>query len=333
MAGIADLAGGGGEGFSSRFSLTSYLPTYAAVLFLLLIVWSGAPGADISPGRALATADRLSGAEIAAAALGILLLAVVLHPLQLPLVRLLEGYWPSWVPGFLRRRADTRQATRRAQLDAAAQGRPGMRPAEAQAALAAGLELSRRFPPDSYPLLPTALGNVLRAAEATAGRGYGLEAVSTWPRLYPLLGDGVRAVVDDRRTAVDLACRLTATSAITALLAAALLVRGRWWVLIIAIPLALAWVAYRGAVQAAVAYGESLAVAFDLHRFDLLAALHLPLPSTPTEERKLNERLSRFWDQAVPLDDVVTYDHPGGDSEAGRPRLALEIGEHPDDVP
>ncbi len=48
-------------------------------------------------------------------------------------------------------------------------------------------------------LRPTLPGNVLAAVESRAGEPYGLDAVVAWPRLYPLLGEGVKAVVDDRR--------------------------------------------------------------------------------------------------------------------------------------
>ena len=41
----------------------------------------------------------------------------------------------------------------------------------------------------------TGLGNALAAMEDSAGAAYGLDAVVAWPRLYPLLGDKVRAVV------------------------------------------------------------------------------------------------------------------------------------------
>jgi hypothetical protein len=71
--------------------------------------------------------------------------------------------------------------------------------------------------------------------------------------------------------------------------------------------LVLAWLAYRAAVAAAVAYGEGIRAAVDLHRFTLLEALHLPLPATPEEERELNRRLSRFLLQGVPLD--APYQH------------------------
>jgi hypothetical protein len=40
-----------------------------------------------------------------------------------------------------------------------------------------------------------------------------------------------------------------------------------------------ALLSYRAALAAAAAYCQALEAAFDLHRFDLLTALHLPLPA------------------------------------------------------
>jgi hypothetical protein len=165
---------------------------------------------------------------------------------------------------------------------------------------AAASEL-RRLPPREY-LMPTRLGNALRAAELRAGEPYGLDAVVAWPRLYPLLSDPVRALVDGQRDALDVNARFCAVFAAAAVIAAVLLAAHGWWLLVAAGCLVLAWLAYRSAVAAAIAYGEAIRAAVDLHRFTLLEALHLPLPATLEEERSVNGELSRFLLQGVPLD-------------------------------
>jgi len=68
------------------------------------------------------------------------------------------------------------------------------------------------------------------------------------------------------------------------------------------VPLLLAWVSYRSAVVAAIAYGEAVRVAFDLHHLDLYAALHLELPHDPQAEQKLGKRLSLN----PPMQDLVS---------------------------
>ena len=58
--------------------------------------------------------------------------------------------------------------------------------------------------------------------------------------------------------------------------------------------LGLSWLSYRAAISAGLAYGESIQAAYHLHRFDMLNALHLPLPSDRIEEIRLNRELSNF---------------------------------------
>jgi predicted secreted protein len=50
-----------------------------------------------------------------------------------------------------------------------------------------------------------------------------------------------------------------------------------WWLLLVLMPLGVAVLAYDGAVQAALGYAETVYVAFDLHRADLLTALRMDL--------------------------------------------------------
>jgi hypothetical protein len=307
---LADLAKPSTGGLSGRFSLVSYFPTYAAVAFVLLLLWSGAPAQPPDLGRAIATARSLDAADALLLALVITLLAVLLHPLQLPLVRLLEGYWHRpplrWLAGPAIRRQQRLwdEFVRRTEVG------EQPTPAAVQEAGRALWAWERRFPRLREDVLPTALGNALRAMEDRAGRPYGLGTIVAWPRLYPLLGETVRAVVDDRRDAVDLAVRLAATAAVTGVIAAALLVRHGSWLLVALVPFLVAWTSYRSAVVAAMAYGEAVRVAFDLHRLDLYTALHLELPHDPAAERKLGASLSDHWRQGVELD--LGYPHPKG---------------------
>jgi len=68
-----------------------------------------------------------------------------------------------------------------------------------------------------HPLQPTKLGNVLAAMQDSAGRPYGFDAVTAWPRLYPVLSEQCRTLVDDRRDTLDASVRLAATMTVTAL--------------------------------------------------------------------------------------------------------------------
>ena len=177
-----------------------------------------------------------------------------------------------------------------------------------QRAGAASARLRSRYPMP-HLIRATALGNALAAFENTAGAAYGFDAVVVWPRLHAVLGDQVRAIVDDLRDSMDAAARLTATGVVTAIAATGLLAWHSGWRTLLALaPLAIAGLAYLGAVQAAISYGEAVRVAFDLHRFDLMNALHLPVPDDNAAERSGNLALSDFLRQGVPMH--VTYQRP-----------------------
>jgi hypothetical protein len=65
--------------------------------------------------------------------------------------------------------------------------------------------------------------------------------------------------------------------------------------------------AYNGAVQAALAYAETVYVAFDLHRADLLTALRTDPPTQQDAERILNEQWCDLWRQGIPLPATLEY--------------------------
>jgi hypothetical protein len=305
---------------SGRFGRTGYLPTVAGVLFLLVLVWAGAPGRRVRFSRAWQTMNQLGAGEILLIVFGVALLALLLQPLQLTIVRVMEGDWPRWLGSGVARNL---QRSRRKRLDTrvtAAVGAAAANPAGSterdtltQQAGTLSTRLRTRYP-RADQVRPTALGNALAAAESTAGAGYGLDAVVIWPRLYPVLGAQTRAVVDDLRDGLDAAARFAATGAFTAFAAFGLLVfRSGWWTLLALAPAAVAVLGYSGAVRAAVAYGTGLHVAFDLHRFDLLRALRLELPVTQDAEVSANRTLSDFLRQGVPV--PFTYVDPPADDK------------------
>ena len=298
--------------FGGRFYLVSYLPTYAAALFLLVLVWAGAPGWSGRPDHrirftaAWATASHLSLGEVIMVALAVALLAVMLQPLQVAMVGLAEGSWPAWPGTTWARRW---QRNRRNRLQRAGQLPAGLEltAGALQRAGEAGSQLRRRFPAQDHLLRPTALGNVLAAMTDQAGRAYGLDAVIAWPRLYPVLGEQVKSLVDDRRDTLDAAVRMTATMTATAIASFVLLVRSGWWILLALIPLGLAILAHNAAVHAALAYSETVHVAFDLHRADLLTALRMDLPRRQDTEKILNQQWCDLWRQGIPLPITIEY--------------------------
>jgi len=135
-----------------------------------------------------------------------------------------------------------------------------------------------------------------RAASRSAiEQVYGFDLVVAWPRLQPLIGDRLGALIRGRREVYEFAVRCASTAAAVALAAVVLLPVWPRTALLLPIPVVLAWIGYRTAVRSATGYGQALRVAFDLHRFDLLAALHLPLPEDLAAEQSANRKLSESW--------------------------------------
>jgi hypothetical protein len=155
---------------------------------------------------------------------------------------------------------------------------------------------------------PSRLATELSAPRAVVDDLYGLDLPVAWPRLEQVLPDRLRAAVDRRRATCELASRSAATAVLV--LVAAIAAAPRWppyALVLLLVPAALARLSYRAAVRAAAGYGQAVRVAFDLHRFDLLARLHLPLPAGPADERETNRRLCESWAGRLPAE--LPYRH------------------------
>jgi len=278
-----------------RFRLVGLLPAGVLALFVLGLVWSGAPGQSPDLRQVAAHAERVKGWSGFLLVLAVLAAALIAEPLQLTLIRWLEGYWgESWLGRLLAAPGTAFHRARRSRLDRRQQRRGGDR--RRAAAREAAARKLRAYPP-AAAVLPTKLGNVLRAAEYRAGSRYGLETVTAWPRLYPVLSDRVAAGLDDLRDQLDLSVRFCTVFLIATVISVALLAQYGWWLAVAAGTFTLAVLSYQGAVGAAGSYGQAMAAAFDLHRFDLLTALHLPLPADLISEVHANEELSSFLRQ------------------------------------
>ena len=131
-------------------------------------------------------------------------------------------------------------------------------------------------------------GNALRMHEDTAGRQYGLRAIPIAPHLSLTADPDHVAYQADARQELDLAVRVCVLAALATAVTAVLLADDRAWVLLALGPYAVAYLAYRGAVFSAHAYGTSVATVLDLNRFGLHERLRLPAPDDADQERTQN---------------------------------------------
>lgn len=126
------------------------------------------------------------------------------------------------------------------------------------------------------------------------GQRYGMEVVTLWPRLHASLPKEVRDELDDETTQLDVACRLTVTWLVAAIVASGVVLSSpdlaikHWgWLLVVGGVWLLAWLAYRSAIESAEAQGTDIEVVVDLYRHHLIDAMRLPETRSLSEDRKV----------------------------------------------
>lgn len=332
MAEIASAAMESGRSVGRYFTVISMVPSLLFVLYVYGLFAAGAWSGPFEPARALHAAGKLGVSEIVALLVAALLLGLVLHPFQFSMTQLLEGYWGGSGPGFwlarrriLHYRCVVRALDERAKKasgawrDAVYDDRKardllaGETPEERQLGEIIWLDAEpgdrmlpdylraeaasvayRRFPLAGRRVMPTRLGNVLRRYEDNAGRQYGLDILRIAPHLNLVAVKEHREYVDDCRKGLDLGVRLCVLFVVATVLSVVLLASDGAWLLLSLAPYCVSYLAYRGAVSSAEAYGTALSTLIDLNRFALYEQLHLPLPADTMAEMRRNEQLLKL---------------------------------------
>jgi hypothetical protein len=263
----------------------------------------------IPPGGPVAALGLTATVTACAALLGLLL-----QPFQVRAVRVLEGYWDRWLVTAGLAEIFVRVQRRRWESLRRRADKTAERDAEIRMRADAGRRLAAR--PPAAVLLPTALGNALRQGELSAGERYGLATLASWPRIYFQVSDRMADVLRSTRDSLDRAVNLCwSFLALTGAGAIALYDESTnlWWC---AAGLTFAFVSYKGAVTVAQAYSGLMYIVYDLHRFDLLEALHYPLPTREDEDDAFAD-ISDLFVHGEPPD--LPYAHPdtGAKSDPG----------------
>jgi hypothetical protein len=218
--------------------------------------------------------------------------AFAIQRFDLLVLRWFEGYWPTWM-NPLRHWLLTRQQQHVQRLDQRWQALTAQRD---QTGRLTAVELDelvaidwqlRQVPADPARLMPTRLGNLLRAAESHPTTKYGLDAIICWPRLWLVLPDAVKKELQETRADLNTAARVWLWGVLFAVWS-----MWAWWPLPIALFVAL--FAHHWMLNAAATYGDLLESTFDLHRWELYKALHWPLPTNPSQERELGRQLTEY---------------------------------------
>jgi hypothetical protein len=155
-----------------------------------------------------------TAAYIALAVGGLVLLAAssaAMTWLQLTALRLAEGYWPGPFRRLrfaLARRLEKRLQVKDERWQQLADVEPEQRTAEQQAEYARLDAELTGYPVDPRHLMPTRLGNLLRAAEEYPRVRYGLATSVCWPRLWLLLPKETQEALSAARQGLNSAARL-----------------------------------------------------------------------------------------------------------------------------
>lgn len=249
------------------------------------------------------------------------LYAYILGNFQTAIIRLFEGYWRAFPLSLLResrlrhqrrvfrylegRTKFLRQETHRLE-EVLTSGTEK----EKDKALALSRELRELererlllIPIEEDKVMPTRLGNVIRAAELYAWKRYGMDAVVLWPRLHALLPKEFLDNLLGTKTGMVFMLMMSVHSFAFAILACAwLTLFTSSWVLVLfcALGMPFSWLCYKNALHGASLYGEMIKAAFDLHRWKLLEALHLKRPASYDEETQLWEDVTRLLYRSEP---------------------------------
>jgi hypothetical protein len=202
--------------------------------------------------------------------------------------------------------------------------------------LTAGLD--HNYPPSESDVMPTRFGNILCAAEKYSGR-YGIDAVALWAKLVSSIpdSDGMMEKINEANNQCQFllngALLGTAFSALCMLAAA--LKGAMWWsdasqnfsdgksailyATLMVFSAIVAFFFYEASLFNVEKFGEMIRTTYDLHRFHLLEALHMELPPSLVDEKKIWLKLSHFatgnfdykeWEYLTEDTLDLVYSHP-----------------------
>ena len=224
-------------------------------------------------------------------------LGVITSASSTPLYRILEGYsWPKFIAGWRAKRHVELKRKLEKKVAAAA---PGWEQNLYQ-------EKLKRYPLEVNQIVPTRLGNAIRAFETYGGSRFGLDSGSLWSELVAVVPKTLQNDIDTARAIVDFFVAGFFASVMAGILAivagslpnghvSALFFGGLYFII--------AWGAYEMAVSGCSYWGATNRALINIGRSALATALGLQLPTSLAEEIDM-------WSNVI----AYTYyrDYPSG---------------------
>jgi hypothetical protein len=258
------------------------------------------------------------------------LVSILLMAFNRPIIRLLEGYGEEANPFKILLPGQRQQFKTEAEphlrkiesiLDARRRGIPEMEELRVYDLWRA----TANFPEDVDLVLPTRLGNVIRAYERYSDVVYGIEAIVVWPRLFMIIPEQARERIREAEASFNFSINMLFAGSVTVVACGIMMAYGLYqediakavlttniFTLPIALILAVSgffiWFSWWRLPDAARERGDQVKSIFDLYRKQLAEGLGLRLPATETEERKMWEFVSRRMSMRVADDRLQDYD-------------------------
>ncbi len=164
-------------------------------------------------------------------------------------------------------------------------------------------QVTNRYPETPYYILPLRLGNVIAASEQYPKKVFGMDAITLWPFLRPILTEKDYAqFVIKEKAIMDFLLNMTVILTLCGITfgmvelhyAGFNALSDKMFLGKLALLLASAYIIFRLSIQGAMSWGTTIRVAFVLFRDELRNSLQLKKPQTYKEERILWENTSNF---------------------------------------
>ncbi len=301
-------------------------------------------GPQLEPALRRIALGEQSAWKVVALSFFVLFITGLLYALNIPIIRLYEGYgWrDSWIGTWLANRQRDRYTatvTIRAAIRGLARQLRMLDPTDPQLPSLRGKQtalarsINSDWPDRDELVLPTRLGNTIRSFERYPFRAYGMDTIVLWPRLVAKIESGFAATIDEAKSAFDFMLNCSVLTGITALVLVVLAsyriapLGAREDVLWRALVFGAMSVAfYRLSISRAVAWGLQVRSAFDLYRGELLKALgYARMPAAPDEEQMMWQTISNQLLYADAIDAPLAYADPPARAVVFPPTVAVEV--------
>jgi hypothetical protein len=300
------------KAFAQALQVSTVFP---AVLFILINTTLILPGTHIiSMEEATSPAALLVGTTTA------LILSYTLYAFNFPLIRLLEGYvkkpkifWEPFLSEKIRRfremksQLDLKQRDLLKYQSTLDKDQDPQKDFGWQTRYTVFIRLANKFE-HNYPsgeglVLPTELGNIVAAFEDYPRTRYGIESTALWQRLIPTLRKTKYIdFVAQEKTVFDFLMNTGFVVFILGVESVYFLLylhRAALALFIFALTIALMMLFYHGLKEAALAWGSTVRVAFDIHRHSLRQELGLTLQKDFASEYLRWQEISKFYENRL----------------------------------